>query len=96
VGLLIFTCSALPLAFFQVVEYKQQSRLEEKRKKALDLHLSFIVDQTEKYSSWLTEGLGGGASAAGSTSSKAGSLPVSPSHSHADGEFATNPIEMQV
>lgn len=40
----------------QVVEYKQQSRLEEKRKKALDLHLSFIVDQTEKYSLWLTEG----------------------------------------
>ena len=41
----------------KVVQYKQQSRLEEKRKKALDLHLSFIVDQTEKYSSWLTEGL---------------------------------------
>ncbi len=42
----------------KVVQYKQQSRLEEKRKKAMDLHLSFIVDQTEKYSSWLTEGLG--------------------------------------
>lgn len=42
----------------KVVQYKQQSRLEEKRKKALDLHLNFIVDQTEKYSSWLTEGLG--------------------------------------
>ncbi len=41
----------------KVVQYKQQSRLEEKRQKALDLHLSFIVDQTEKYSSWLTEGL---------------------------------------
>ena len=41
----------------KVVQYKQQSRLEEKRKKALDLYLSFIVDQTEKYSSWLTEGL---------------------------------------
>ncbi len=38
-----------------MVQYKQQSRLEEKRKKAMDLHLSFIVDQTEKYSSWLTE-----------------------------------------
>jgi len=41
----------------QVVQYKQQSRLDEKRKKALDIHLSFIVDQTEKYSTWLTEGL---------------------------------------
>jgi E1A-binding protein p400 len=39
------------------VQYKQQSRLEEKRKKALDIHLNFIVDQTEKYSTWLTEGL---------------------------------------
>lgn len=39
------------------MEYKQQTRLEEKRKKALDQHLNFIVDQTEKYSSWLTEGL---------------------------------------
>ncbi|XP_058805344.1 helicase domino isoform X2 [Phymastichus coffea] len=41
----------------KVVEFKQQTRLEEKRKKALDQHLNFIVDQTEKYSSWLTEGL---------------------------------------
>lgn len=40
-----------------MVEYKQQTRLEEKRKQALDQHLNFIVDQTEKYSSWLTEGL---------------------------------------
>ena len=56
----------------KVVQYKQQSRLEEKRKKALDLHLSFIVDQTEKYSSWLTEGLG--APSVASSSSR------SPSH----------------
>ena len=47
----------------QVVQYKQQSRVDEKRKKALDLHLNFIVDQTEKYSSWLTEGLVAGAPA---------------------------------
>jgi len=25
----------------------------------MDLHLNFIVDQTEKYSSWLSAGLGG-------------------------------------
>jgi len=47
-----------------VVQYKQQSRLDEKRKKAMDMHLSFIVDQTEKYSTWLTEGLMANAAAA--------------------------------
>ena len=40
-----------------MVQYKVQSRLEENRKKALDLQLNFIVDQTEKYSSWLAESL---------------------------------------
>lgn len=48
---------SLNFYLFKVVQYKQTQRLEEKKKKALDLHLSFIVDQTEKYSSWLTEGL---------------------------------------
>lgn len=57
----------------QVVQYKQQSRLEEKRKKALDIHLNFIVDQTEKYSTWLTEGLKQGSSV-GSTAGSLGSL----------------------
>ena len=47
-----------------MVQYKQQSRLDEKRKKAMDMHLSFIVDQTEKYSTWLTEGLTANAAAA--------------------------------
>lgn len=41
----------------KVVEYKQQSLLDEKRQKALDIHLSYIVDQTEKYSNWLSQGL---------------------------------------
>ncbi|WAR02083.1 DOM-like protein [Mya arenaria] len=40
-----------------VVQYKQNSRLDEKRKKAMDLHLNFIVNQTEQYSTWLSEGL---------------------------------------
>ncbi|XP_041456348.1 helicase domino-like isoform X3 [Lytechinus variegatus] len=54
----------------KVVQYKQQSRLDERRKKALDLQLDFIVGQTEKYSSWLTEGLNtstAGSSAQGSS-----------------------------
>uniref|UniRef100_A0A671WMD9 Snf2-related CREBBP activator protein n=1 Tax=Sparus aurata TaxID=8175 RepID=A0A671WMD9_SPAAU len=41
----------------KVVQYKQQSRLEEKRKKALDLQLDFIVGQTEKYSHLLSKSL---------------------------------------
>ncbi|CAK8680535.1 unnamed protein product [Clavelina lepadiformis] len=41
----------------RVVQYKQRCLLDEKRQKALDLHLNYIVDQTAKYSHWLTEGL---------------------------------------
>ncbi|XP_061065525.1 helicase SRCAP isoform X5 [Eubalaena glacialis] len=54
----------------KVVQFKQQSRLEEKRKKALDLHLDFIVGQTEKYSDLLSQSLNQPL-----TSSKAGSSP---------------------
>ena len=39
----------------KLIEYKEQSRIEELRKKAMDQHLSFIVDQTEKISSMLAE-----------------------------------------
>ncbi|KAF4529302.1 hypothetical protein B566_EDAN011396, partial [Ephemera danica] len=42
----------------KLVEYKHQTMLEERRRQALDQHLSFIVDQTEKYSSWLAESMG--------------------------------------
>ncbi|XP_062859167.1 helicase SRCAP isoform X2 [Trichomycterus rosablanca] len=41
----------------KLVQYKQQSRLEEKRKKALDLQLDFIVGQTERYSDLLSQSL---------------------------------------
>ncbi len=41
----------------KVVEHKQQAILDEKRRKAMDMHLNFIVDQTQKYSSWLTKGM---------------------------------------
>lgn len=41
----------------RIIEYKQKSLIEEKRKQAMDQHLNFIVDQTEKYSSWLIESL---------------------------------------
>ncbi|XP_075165113.1 domino helicase [Haematobia irritans] len=41
----------------KLVEYKHHTKIEEKRKKALDQHLSFIVDQTEKFSQQLAEGM---------------------------------------
>lgn len=41
------------------MEHKHQSLLEEKRKQAMDMHLQFIVDQTQKYSAWLVQGMTG-------------------------------------
>ncbi|XP_036597005.1 helicase SRCAP isoform X1 [Trichosurus vulpecula] len=57
----------------KVVQFKQQSRLEEKRKKALDLQLDFIVGQTEKYSDLLSQSLN---QPLAPTPSKAGSSPA--------------------
>ncbi|XP_002138575.3 helicase domino isoform X1 [Drosophila pseudoobscura] len=41
----------------KLVEYKHQTKIEEKRKQALDQHLNFIVGQTEKFSQQLVEGM---------------------------------------
>ncbi|XP_063082908.1 helicase SRCAP isoform X2 [Cavia porcellus] len=79
----------------KVVQFKQQSRLEEKRKKALDLHLDFIVGQTEKYSDLLSQSLNQplASSKAGSSpclgSSSAASSPVPPASrlDEEDGDF---------
>lgn len=60
----------------QLVEYRQQTRLEEKRKQALDQQLNFIVDQTEKYSQQLAEGLRTQNPASKQSSSKASSVTV--------------------
>ncbi|XP_014209632.1 helicase domino isoform X6 [Copidosoma floridanum] len=76
----------------KLVEYKQQTRLEEKRKKALDQHLNFIVDQTEKYSTWLTEGLNkteGNQSTPASIHSSRISSPL-PAEKHSDDDFKPN------
>ena len=51
----------------RIIEYKQRTLMEEKRKHALDVHLNFIVDQTEKYSSWLMEGLNSSSGGAGAS-----------------------------
>lgn len=39
----------------KVIELQEQSKIEDLKKKALDQQLSFIVDQTEKYSGLLAE-----------------------------------------
>ncbi|XP_012272467.1 helicase domino isoform X2 [Orussus abietinus] len=77
----------------KLVEYKQQTRLEEKRKKALDQHLNFIVGQTEKYSTWLTEGLNktdGTQSVSASMNSSRISSPITAGKQHSDDEFEPN------
>lgn len=62
----------------KVVEFKQQVKLEAKRKKALNEKLNFIVDQTEKYSLQVAEGMNRapGASKATSLNSSRISSPV--------------------
>ena len=51
----------------------------------MDLHLNFIVNQTEQYSTWLSEGL-----AQSSKGSSAGSLNTTPTTSIAgDGNYNT-------
>ncbi|KAK5645453.1 hypothetical protein RI129_006753 [Pyrocoelia pectoralis] len=76
----------------KLVEYKQNMRLEEKRKRALDQHLSFIVDQTEKYSQLLAEGMNKSAINT-STVSEVPSAPSSkaPSRNNSDDEFHPDP-----
>ncbi|GFW77509.1 helicase domino [Trichonephila clavipes] len=41
----------------RLAEYKQQTWLEEKKKKVLNVHLNFFGDQTKMNSSWLTQGI---------------------------------------
>ncbi|CAH0554969.1 unnamed protein product [Brassicogethes aeneus] len=68
----------------KLVEYKQNTILEEKRKKALDQQLSFIVDQTEKYSQLLAEGMNRPSNEIPSSSTKSSR---SVSRAHSDEEF---------
>uniref|UniRef100_S4R6P8 HSA domain-containing protein n=1 Tax=Petromyzon marinus TaxID=7757 RepID=S4R6P8_PETMA len=74
----------------KVVQFKQQSLAEEKRKKALDKQLNYIVDQTEKYSDWLSRGLNNSiaTSHTGSLSSSPARTEAGPSmYSFEDGDF---------
>ena len=46
----------------KLFEWRVKQKLERKRKEALDQHLNFIVDKTEKYSTLLAESLAESAS----------------------------------
>lgn len=59
----------------KVVEFKQTARLEAKRKKALNEKLNFIVDQTEKYSQQVAEGMNKASKATSSVNSSRISTP---------------------
>ncbi len=56
----LFVCKEV-MSFWKnmhkIAEYKETTRIQELRKHQLDLHLNFIVDQTEKYSDWLVKSL---------------------------------------
>ncbi len=56
------------------MEHKHQLMLEAKRKKAMDLHLEYIVDQTAKYSDWIAKDLGQPISSSSSTRVTPGSV----------------------
>ncbi|XP_063699973.1 helicase domino isoform X2 [Culicoides brevitarsis] len=78
----------------KLVEFKQQTRLDEKRKKALDQQLSFIVDQTERYSKQLAVGLNQPNPSTSKANSLQSSRISSPHHSAAsDHEFRPNESE---
>ena len=47
----------------KVFEYTVKTQIEAKRKQALDQHLNFIVDKTEKFSSLMAESMADNASA---------------------------------
>ena len=56
----LFVCKEVMMFWknmHKIAEYKEQTRIQELKKHQLDLHLNFIVDQTEKYSDWLVQSL---------------------------------------
>uniref|UniRef100_A0A1A9WJY6 Helicase domino n=1 Tax=Glossina brevipalpis TaxID=37001 RepID=A0A1A9WJY6_9MUSC len=71
----------------KLVEYKHHTKIEEKRKKALDQHLSFIVDQTEKFSQQLAEGMNKTLVDASANPSINSSRISSPKRDNTDEEF---------
>ncbi|XP_013100224.2 helicase domino [Stomoxys calcitrans] len=71
----------------KLVEYKHHTKIEEKRKKALDQHLSFIVDQTEKFSQQLAEGMNKTLKDASANPSINSSRISSPKREGTDDEF---------
>jgi E1A-binding protein p400 len=84
-----------------VVAYKQKTRIEEKRKQAMDTHLNFIVDQTEKYSSWLMQSLNsaplsvtGSVSKPDSSQTESADVSITTKDADSDMEYEGNISEM--
>lgn len=72
----------------KVVEIKQNVKLEAKRKKALNEKLNFIVDQTEKYSQQVAEGMNKVAGATSKATSLNSSRISSPMRMASDDEWS--------
>jgi E1A-binding protein p400 len=77
----------------KVVELKQQMRLEAKRKKALNEKLNFIVDQTEKYSKQVAEGMNKAPGATSKATSLNSSRISSPALRHGSDDEWSRPNE---
>lgn len=72
----------------KVVEFKQTVRLEAKRKKALNEKLNFIVDQTEKYSMQVAEGMNKAQAGTSKATSLNSSRISTPQRAHSDDEWS--------
>ena len=72
----------------KLFEYRLKIKLDGKKKEALDQHLNFIVDKTEKYSSLLAESL-----AVEASGSKEGSAAPSRAESVMSGEVGGEQAE---
>ena len=59
----------------KLFEYRLKVKLDAKKKEALDQHLNYIMDKTEKYSSLLAESLGDGPGQGGGSSQPTSGAP---------------------
>ena len=59
----------------KLFEYRLKVKLDAKKKEALDQHLNFIMDKTEKYSNLLAESLGDNVGAGGGSSQPTSGAP---------------------
>ena len=78
----------------KLFEYRLKIKLDGKKKEALDQHLNFIVDKTEKYSSLLAESLAvetGGSKEGSAAPSRAESVMSGDTGEHGEGDDEYSP-----